>query len=100
MAASSDYVAEGDGFGIYDGGLTQHSDELPRHPIIQAAENGDIAEVRRQLSLGIPLPTAIYHSCLIGLPKVLEVLIAVGGAASLNARSRAGWTALAANSAP
>ena len=44
MAASSDYVAEGDGFGIYDGGLTQHSDELPRHPIIQAAENGDIAD--------------------------------------------------------
>ena len=42
MAEPTEYVAEGDGFDREFG---------PRDPIIRAAANGDIPEVRRQLSL-------------------------------------------------
>ena len=43
----AEYVAEGDGWDI---SLPLMDDN---HPIIRAALNGDTAEVRRQMSLGV-----------------------------------------------
>ena len=64
------------------------------HEIIHAATNGDITEVRRQLSLGVPLPAAMYTVCGRGEANVLATLLAAGGADEINARSEYGWTLL------
>ena len=64
------------------------------HEIILAATNGDITEVRRQLSLGIPLPAAMYTVCARDRANLLKTLLEAGGADEINARSEYGWTLL------
>ena len=85
MAAPSEYVAEGDGF--------DHQFDV-RDPIIRAAANGDIAEVRRQLSLGLSLAAAMYVTVCHDEVASVEALLEAGGTAEVNARASFGWTFL------
>ena len=86
----AEYVAQGDGWDI---ALPLMNDD---HPIIRAAMNGDTAEVRRQMSLGVSLARAMYHPSCIGDANMLTALLEAGGNGEVNARGDIGWTALGA----
>ena len=77
-------VAEGDGFDTME----------TQDPIIQAAADGDIPEVRRQLSLGVSLAGAMYHMVCRDDVASLEALLEAGGNGEINARAVFGWTLL------
>ena len=85
MAAPTEYVAEGDGFGSLLG---------PEDPIIRAAARGDIPEVRRQLSLGQSVAGALYHPVCLNEVASVEAILEAGGNGEINARARFGWTFL------
>ena len=94
MAASED-VAEGDGF-VYDWTFFEPDGE--HHPILRAALDGDIEEVRRLLSLGVSQVATIQYACCnddTDGANIVQALLEAGGTRDHRRRRRDRWQPVA-----